>query len=121
MGTPVQSQAYNQHVNLYKAQQIATASPGDLLLYLYDALVAACAVGDRDKTLRGLEELINSLNFEHAESANGMLRLHQYCIDQVQQGHFEEAYKIISELRDAWQTVLRNAPNPSFEDAANTT
>jgi len=96
-----------QQLNMYRQRQVKDASPAELLLLIYDFAVASCAAQDKDRAVRCFSELIDALNFEYAQVADGLLQLHRYCLEQVHKGDFVEAHKVARELRDAWRTALR--------------
>ena len=98
---------HRQQLSLYRKQQVAAATPAELLLFLYDIAVASCAAQDKERAVSCFSEMIDSLNFEQNEIASGLFRLHEYCLEQVQSGNFAEAHRIVKELRDAWRAALR--------------
>ena len=98
-----------QQVNAYRTQQVATAPPGELVLHLLDLVAQSCAARDRERAVRGLMELVNALDFDAGEVALGLLRLHHYCLELVHRGGFDEAQRIVSELRTVWSTALQRA------------
>ena len=95
-------QNMGQMRNVYLEQKILSASPDQLILYMYDAAVKGCKQKSRKRASRALIELINALNFEEREMAQQFFRLYRYCLDRVNMGKFDQAEEIISGLREAW-------------------
>ena len=90
----------------YRQTQVGYASPGELLLQAYDIAITACGREDTQRATAALVELINALDFEYKEVAVGLLRLYNYCLDQIKKGQFGEARNILSELRATWARAL---------------
>ncbi|GEM_PF-693422 len=104
-------------INMYRTQQVQSATPGQLLLQLHDFVIEACVAHDKERALRGLTEMVDSLNFEAGGIvAFGLLRLHHYSIEQLHKGNFEGVRYVVGGLRDAWATALKqlgdDAPSP---------
>lgn len=102
MGT--HSNIYNR-ANEYLVKEIMEASPQQLLIKIYDFAIANCQRHELIKTNNALQELINSLNFDHPEAKEisvGLLRLYQYCQDQMRSRNYQEVYRILTELRSSW-------------------
>lgn len=106
--------AYNGY-NSYKANQylvknIMEATPQQLLLKVFDYAIVNCQKQNIIKTNRAIQELINGLRYETEEMKEisiGLLRLYQYCQDQMRAKNFELVLKILSELRETWQNILK--------------
>ncbi len=106
--------AYNGY-NSYKANQylvknILEATPQQLLLKVFDYAIVNCQKQNIIKTNRAIQELINGLRYETDEMKEisiGLLRLYQYCQDQVRAKNFEMALKILTELRETWQSIFK--------------
>ena len=116
----------------YKAQSIETASPGKLVLMLFDGALrfmdgAKKGFEEEDFTKRNEDvnnnliraqnivmELQGSLDMTVKGDLPGTLyRLYDFVVHQLQQANLkkdpepiEHAYKTISELRDAWDEML---------------
>lgn len=90
----------------YRMNQINSASPLDLILITYDALLTSCGQRDLERTTRALSLLRNALDFSYdANIAMGLFRLYQYCAELAREGKFDEAAHIIRELRTTWAQV----------------
>ncbi len=90
----------------YRMQQIASATPLDLLIMAYDAALIGCNNQDLERTTRALNELKKALDFNYdADIAMGFHRLYTYCADQAREGNYEHVAEIIRDLRNTWQQV----------------
>ena len=93
----------------YKAQEILSMSPEQLVLKLYDYVIAACKGRDSKKASSGLAVLIDSLDFEAGEMATGLFRLYRYAMEKVKTEHFDEALKVVGGLREAWTEAFKSS------------
>lgn len=96
--------------NAYLEQEVMTLNPIQLIIKAYDAGIAACNRKDENKTCDVLVELIDSLNFDHAEIAGALFRLYDFCLREVKQEKFDATLKILKELRDTWVQAQANVP-----------
>lgn len=130
---------YDKIAKSYKAQSVQTASPGKLVLMLFDgylrfttAASRAFDLEDFTKKNEGINnnliraqnivtELQSSLDMSVPGDLPGTLyRLYDYVLNNLQQANLKknkdliaEADKVISELRDAWAEMLtQNPENP---------
>ena len=90
----------------YLKQKIMSASPTQLVAYMYDAILAACRSEDLDRSQRGLLALIEALDFTHEAIAVPMFQVYQYCMEQVRKGGFSEVEELISGLKTAWSEAM---------------
>lgn len=114
---------------IYKTQQVMTASPQELTLMLYNG-----AIRFVKESIRGIEEkdltkaheanmrsqdivreLMNSLDMKH-EVSQGWLQLYDYVDYCLVQGNMKkdtaqlgEAQSTLTELRDTWFQVMKLA------------
>jgi len=98
-----------RRVNAYLSKDILDASPQKLLLKVYDFAITSCRKNDMIRTNKALTELINSLNFESAETKEfslGLMSLYQFCQDQMRKGENEIVEKILMELRTSWSDIF---------------
>ena len=98
--------------NAYLVKEILDADPQKLLLKIYDFAIVNCQKGNLAKTNQALTELISALNFETDETKNisvGLLKLYQFCQDQMRQSNYNIVLKILTDLREAWITVFKKA------------
>lgn len=119
----------------YKETQILTASPGKLLLMLYDGAITAMEnaiqiISDQkqyDKVnsnlLKAQEiigELLASLDMEvGGEFAKNMQSLYAYMIKRLMEANFkktkeplEEVCSYMKELRESWSVAVQKVGNP---------
>lgn len=130
---------YDKIAKSYKAQSVKTASPGKLVLMLFDGYLKFSATAKRgfdEEELTKKNELINnnlikaqnivtelqsSLDMSVPGELPGTLyRLYDYVLHQLQQANLqkkvvpiEEADKVMDELRDAWAEMLAQNPEGS--------
>lgn len=127
---------YDKVAKSYKAQSVQTASPGKLVLMLFDGclrftLAASRAFDEEEFTKRNedinnnliraqniVTELQSSLDMSVPGDLPGTLfRLYDFVMHKLQQANLKkerepiaEAEKIINELRDAWAEMLTQNP-----------
>ena len=127
---------YDKVAKSYKAQSVQTASPGKLVLMLFDGclrftLAASKAFDEEEFTKRNedinnnliraqniVTELQSSLDMSVPGDLPGTLfRLYDFVMHKLQQANLKkerepiaEAEKIINELRDAWAEMLTQNP-----------
>ena len=94
------------HLNYHK-NEIMNMSPAQLVLKLFDFAILGCKLKDSLKVSKALVELISALSFEKNEIAIGLFKLYQYCLDVIKKEQFDEALKIITELRSTWMIVIK--------------
>lgn len=88
----------------YQQQAIASSSPAQLVLKLYDLGIQCCRRGDRSKLRAVLAELIGSLNFEEGgDIADRLYSLYEYCLNESVGGDLEIVVEVLNGLRDAWK------------------
>ena len=91
----------------YLKQKIVSASPEQLVSYIYDVVIAACHRQDQEKALRGLMGLVSALDFDYKDIAVPMYQLYQYCLEQVRKRNFDEVEGLISGLKAAWAEAMK--------------
>lgn len=88
----------------YQEQAIASSSPAQLILKLYDLGIQCCLQDDRPKLRAVLAELVGSLNFEEGgDIANRLYSLYEYCLNESIDGDLSAVKDVLSGLRDAWK------------------
>jgi len=98
--------------NAYLTKEILEASPQKLLLKIYDFAIVNCKAGNMEKTNKAINELINALRYDDdkaKEVSIGLLKLYQFCQDQMRKGDQEIVYKILNDLRDTWATIFQES------------
>ena len=101
-----QVQARDIEKDPYLTQKIFSASPEQLVSYMYDAIIAACHGKDQERALRGLMELVSALNFDYKDISVPLYQLYQYCLDQVRKRKFDEVKGLIGGLKAAWTAAM---------------
>jgi flagellar protein FliS len=102
----------NNKLNKYVENEILEANPKQLLIKVYDFAILNCQRRDMVKTNNAIQELINGLSFETEETKNisiGLLKLYQFCQDQMRKKNYDVVHKILSELRNTWLEAFQNA------------
>lgn len=130
----------NGYARTYRANAVLTASPGQLVLMLYDGALKAMAIAREAFTLPEddvsriqiintqllkaqniLAELQSGLNMEAGgEFARTMYRLYDYHTRRLTEANIrkqvqpvEEVERLVRELRDAWAQMLTQQTDPS--------
>jgi flagellar protein FliS len=119
----VNAQAYNN----YKKATVETASPGKLLLMLFDGAIrniddAKKAIQDKDinnahnlivKTQNIILEFIASLNMDY-EISNNLFNLYEYLYYQLVQANagkdidkLDEVREFLVEFRNTWEEAMK--------------
>lgn len=92
--------------NIYLEQKIMTASPEELIKYLYDAGIIACKRNQKAKALAVLQELVNSLRFDHIEVAMSFYRTYSAVMDLIGRNEWDRAIIVLTEIRSTWVTAM---------------
>ncbi len=96
---PQQQKANQQYIQT----QIMSADPLQLVILTYDVAIAGCRTRNQEKALRAVGELQVALNHEEGgQIAANLLSLYVYCIELIRNTHYEEAGKILVDLRLTW-------------------
>jgi flagellin-specific chaperone FliS len=93
---------YARQAREYRYQEVMNASPVRLIIITYDVAITACQQGDLNRTTQALSVLRNSLDFKYSEVSNRLFALYLWCADLARTGKWDEAVKILSELRESW-------------------
>ncbi len=101
-----QVQPRNIDKDPYLKQKIFSASPEQLVSYMYDAIIAACHRKDQERTLQGLLGLVNALNFNYKDIAVPLFQLYQYCLERARKRKFDEVEGLIGGLKSAWVEAM---------------
>ena len=137
---------YDKIAKSYKAQSVQTASPGKLVLMLFDGYLrfttaAKNSFNEDDLTKKNeginnnliraqniVTELQSSLDMSVPGELPGTLyRLYDYVLHQLQQANLQkkpepidEADKVINELREAWAEMLVQNPTDGGSTSTDT-
>jgi len=93
--------------NPYLVQKVMSASPEQLISYIYDAGITACIQKDRDKALKAIRILIQSLNFDHENAAVPFYNVYRYMNYSVAVGKFAEAKGYFETLKSTWAENMK--------------
>jgi len=99
----------NNKLNPYLVTELTSAKPDELILKIYDFAILNCKKDNMIKTNDALQVLINSLNFgnqQASEISMGLMRLYEYCQEQMRKHNSPAVLKVLTELKDAWVTAL---------------
>ncbi|MGE5587305.1 MAG: flagellar export chaperone FliS [Clostridia bacterium] len=100
---------------VYRVQQVLSAKPEELVLMVYDHIIASCKAKDKKKASAGIATLIDSLDLDQGEVAVGLFRLYRYAMERVWEGEFDEALSVMRPLRETWAAAVKgrgSAANP---------
>ena len=92
-------------VQSYKQNSVITADPLKLILMAYDKAISGCRQRDLKLLGQALNVLINGLNMDAGNISWSLLAIYQYCSELAREGQYNEAMKILQELRDTWADV----------------
>ncbi len=93
-------------LNPYLVQKILSASPEELVLYIYDAAITACARENQRKAAEALQQLINALNFKERTIANTFYQMYQHILNLIHNKKYEDARGLIKEIRETWAKAM---------------
>ena len=92
-------------LNQYLVNEITQATPQQLLIKIYDFAIVNCKKENLAKTNEALQVLINALSFngkDVSEISTGLLKLYQYCQNEMRNKNYTIVYKILTELKESW-------------------
>lgn len=92
-------------LNQYLVNDITEATPQQLLIKIYDFAIINCKKQNLAKTNEALQVLINALSFDNkevTEVSTGLLKLYQYCKNEMRNKNYTVVYKILTELKESW-------------------
>lgn len=98
--------AVASQLQTYRTNSLLGLTPAQLILKMYEMLLADLAGGDGAHACRVLSELIDCLDFRYQEPAAGLFKLYRFCLGQVKKGEYEVPGRIIKELRDTWARAI---------------
>ena len=103
----------------YRQQVVMGASQLRLVMMTHDLAINACEQRDFSRATRAVGVLRDALDFESEDSAVGLFRLYQRCLDCLRCEEYQAAKHILVELREAWISAdkqLTRAPgSPAFQ------
>ena len=107
MQTPIKLK--RKQADPYTMQKVMSASPAEVISYIYDAAIAACVRKERDKVLRAISELTLALNFDYKEQASAFYRVYRHISSLAAAGDFDGARSILTDIRQAWNQAVKAA------------
>jgi flagellar protein FliS len=125
----------NYGANQYRQMAVKTASPGQILLMLYEGAIknvklASQAIDRKDMNAKGIHigkthdiinELTSTLNFEvGGDIARNLERLYNFMVEQLLKANIESSkeqlmtvQKLLETLLDGWKVAVTQANNPT--------
>lgn len=97
-------------LNTYLANEILNSSPEKLLIKVFDYAIVNSQKHDIVKTNEAIQQLINALRYDNEEMSaisTGLLRLYQFCQDQMRKRNYDVVKEILVQLRETWINVFR--------------
>jgi flagellin-specific chaperone FliS len=116
---PLYQQTYRSQE--YRFQEVTGASPVHLVVMAYDVAIRACEQEDYERATRAINMLRDALNFDYADTAMGLFKLYQWCLDCIRTQNYAEAMRTLRELRDAWAAVEKQLSPFSAQAATSGT
>lgn len=104
-------------LNTYLANEILNSSPEKLLIKVFDFAIVNCQKKDIIKTNDAIQQLINALRFDNDEVkaiSTGLLRLYQFCQDQMRIHNYDVVREILIQLREIWLTVFNQVKTNGY-------
>ena len=96
----------NQKWDPYLVQKVMSASPEQLISYVYDAAIISCGKRDSIKAGKSVRELMKSLNFEYRAIALTFYNVYRYVNTLIINGKFEDARDILVDLKNTWTSAM---------------
>lgn len=104
-------------LNTYLANDILNSTPEKLLIKVYDFAIVNCQRRDIIKTNDAIQQLINALRYDNEEVSaisTGLLRLYQFCQDQMRKHNYDLVKEILSQLRETWLNVFNQVKQNGY-------
>jgi len=92
----------NKNMNPYLVQKVMSASPEELIAYVYDVGVTSCAQKDGDKARRAMQVLFQSLNYDVKDVSATFYNVYRYINHLVNRRKFDEAKEMLVDLKQTW-------------------
>jgi len=121
----------------YRETQIKTASKGKLIVFLYDGLIRFIDIALENLTVKKydvvntnilksqdiLTELTLSLNMEAGDFSKKLMSIYNFLNTKLIEANInkdpqplEFVKKMATELRNAWNQIVKNSPNPDIDE-----
>ena len=101
-------QQQNPKLNPYLNQKILTASPEQLIAYVYDFGAVACKKQDSVKARQAVHTLMSALNFENKDVkkiSETFSNVYRHLNHLINKHDFSQAGKIFTELKVTWSNA----------------
>jgi len=92
--------------NPYLVQKIMTASPDELISYIYEAALKACVQEDHRRAMEAVQELINALNFDAGDISKTFYTVYTGILNHLHKREFDAAREILVDLRKTWSQAM---------------
>jgi len=92
--------------NPYLVQKVMTASPEQLVIYVFDAAILACSRNDKAKAIQAMQVLIDALKFDYHEIATSFYNSYRGIITLLTRSDFETAKKLIVDVKGTWERAM---------------
>ncbi len=92
--------------NPYLVQKIMSASPDELISYIYEAAIKACFQEDHRRAMEAVQELINALNFEAGDVSKTFYTVYTGILDQIHKRDFDTARETLIDLKKTWSQAM---------------
>lgn len=94
--------------NTYQEQRIISATPNELISYIFDVAIAGCGKNDSIKAGKAVRELMKSLNFEYKEMALTFYNVYRYINHNIINGNFSHAREILVDIKTTWDKAMKS-------------
>lgn len=102
-----QTNTQKQKLDPYLVQKVMSASPQQLISYIYDIAITSCSKRDPVKAGKSVRELMKSINFEYKEIAFTFYNVYRYVNNLIINGKFEDARDILVDLKNTWTSSMK--------------
>tara|TARA_B100001123_G_C15345850_1_gene1037088 strand:+ start:454 stop:798 length:345 start_codon:yes stop_codon:yes gene_type:complete len=96
--------------DIYLEQKILSASPEQLVAYVFDVAIAGCIKRDFDKTSSALNILIRSLDFDSdtktKELSSKFYQTYSYLFELLRKKKFEKVQSYLKDIRLTWAKAM---------------
>jgi flagellin-specific chaperone FliS len=92
--------------NPYLVQKIMTASPEELISYIYEAAIRGCVQKNQGKALEAVQQLINALNFDAGDVSANFYKVYTVIQNHIYNHDFNAAREILIDLRKTWSKAM---------------
>ena len=86
--------------------QVLNMTPVEVIKRLYEVAIVACRRHDLQLARKAVNELINGLNFDY-DVARDLYRLYDYAKAEMRKGNYDEAVRVLGDLRGAWVEAFK--------------